>query len=306
MSILHFCNAFFEWELAGLSPSTLEEACNEHFVFQQLQYLPLTYGRPGDGVLATKLPIEQTALPVITLDQTPAYTQLETWGYSLLAKAWAEEKGLRYQMPPWDIVKMVNSKTYSFSKSPLPAARLIFQGDPIEAGTVLKSCYGTAGRGLILSENPNALAFCEAEWKRGLPVISEPFVDRLVDFSTQWHISPSGEIAYIGATICKTTKLGMHKSNIAQKKEPAFLEEHRDFVTEVLEEIALMGYFGPVGFDAMVYGNQKLQPIVEINARKTMGLVALAVQNQQYPGKDVEIAYIPDRDRLLPNIKISI
>ena len=98
----------------------------------------------------------------------------------------------------------------------------------------------------------------------------------------------------------------MHKSNIAQKKAPPFLEEHREFVTEVLEEIALMGYFGLVGFDAMVYGNHKLQPIVEINARKTMGLVALAVQNQHHPGKDVEIAYIPERDRLLPNIKISL
>ena len=160
VSILHFCNAFFEWELAGLSPPTLEEACEEHLVFQQLQYLPLTYGRPGDGVLATQLPEEPTPLPIFTLDQSLPHTQLETWGYSLLAKAWAKEKGLRYQMPPWDIVKMVNSKTYSFSKSPLPGARLIFRGDLLEKGTVLKSCYGTAGRGLILSEHPKALAFC--------------------------------------------------------------------------------------------------------------------------------------------------
>lgn len=306
MSILHLCNVFFEWELAGLCPPKLDEACEKHLVFRQLQYLPLTYGSPDDGVLATQIPNSSTNLPVFTFDQSPPYTHLETWGYSLLAKAWAETKGLRYSMPPWDVIKMVNSKTYSFSKSPLPGSRLLFRGDSLEKGTVLKNCYGSAGRGLVLSESPEALSFCEAEWERGLPVISEPFVDRFVDFSTQWHISQGGEIAYIGATICKTTKLGMHKSNLAQRKKIPFLDEHQFFVSEVLEEIAQMGYFGPIGFDAMLYNNHKLQPIVEINARKTMGLVALIVQNQHYPDKDVEIAYVPKKGLLLPNIKISI
>jgi len=306
VSILHFCNVFFEWELAGLCTGTLEEAVEQHLVFRQLQYLPLTYGHSGEGVLASQKPDIPTSLPVYTFDEAPPFTHLETWGYSLLAKEWAEKKGLQYAMPPWDIVKMVNSKTYSFSKSPLPGARLIFRGDPIEKGTILKSCFGTAGRGLIAAESEKAKAFCEEEWSRNLPVISEPFVDRICDFSTQWLISRGGEIAYIGSTICKTTKMGMHKSNIAQKKPPSFLDEHKVFVTEVLEEIALMGYFGPVGFDAMVYGDHKLQPIVEINARKTMGLIALVLQREKYPGNDVEFAYLPAKDQLLPNIKITI
>ena len=306
MSILHFCNVFFEWELAGLCPDTLEKAVEQHLVFRQLQYLPLTYGKAGEGVLASQKPDTPTPLPVYTFEETPPFTHLETWGYSRLAKEWAEKKGLSYAMPPWDVVKMVNSKTYSFSKSPLPGARLIYQGDPIEKGTVLKSCYGTAGRGLILSESKGVQNFCEREWARGLPVISEPFVDRICDFSTQWFISRGGEIAYIGTTICKTTKMGMHKSNIAQKNELPFLQQHREFVTEVLEEMALMGYFGPVGFDAMIYGDHKLQPIVEINARKTMGLIALVLQREKYPGNDVEFAYTPAKDQLLPNIKIYI
>jgi hypothetical protein len=42
----------------------------------------------------------------------------------------------------------------------------------------------------------------------------------------------------------------------------------------------LLGFFGPVGFDAMLYNHPqtkklRLHPIVEINARRTMGWAAL-------------------------------
>lgn len=306
MSILHLCNVFFEWELAGLAPNSLEEALHQHLVFAQLQFLPLHYGNPGEGVLASIKPKEPAALPIFTLDEQPPFTTLETWGYSLLAKKWAQNKGLHYPLPPSDVVKMVNSKTYSFSKSPLPGSRLLYRGDPIEKGRVLKSCFGTAGRGLIFSDSEGAISFCEKQWARNLPVIAEPYVDRQLDFSTQWMISQSGEIAYLGATLCKTTKKGRHISNIAGMEDPPFLEKQKAAALEVLEEIAQMGYFGPVGFDAMIYGEQKLQPIVEINARKTMGLVALVLSQKHYKGKTIEFAYLPTQDRLLPNIKISI
>nr|NGX37414.1 [Butirosin acyl-carrier protein]--L-glutamate ligase [Chlamydiota bacterium] len=231
----------------------------------------------------------------LTSDRPPA-TKLETWGYSLLAKEWAEERNIAYDMPPWDVVKMVNSKSYSFSKSPLPGSRLIYSGDPIEPNTVLKSCFGAAGQGLISSDSPKAKKFCEEQWKRNLPVISEPWVKRICDFSTQWIISKGGEIAYLGVTLCKTTSSGAHQSNTAGMPAPPFVEEQKAVAEEVLEEIAQMGYFGEVGFDAMVHGNNELQPIVEINARKTMGFVTLMLL-EQYPDSEVELAYIVTKEK---------
>lgn len=204
-------------------------------------------------------------------------------------------------MPPWDIVKMVNSKTFSFSRSPLEGARLIYQGDSFDPNMVLKSCFGTAGRGLIASDSPKAKNFCQQQWDLNLPVIAEPLVQRTLDFSTQWIISTSGEIAYLGVTICKTTSSGIHISNVAGMDPPPYVEKQKKVAMEVLQEMADMGYFGEVGFDAMVYNGEKLQPIVEINARKTMGSLTLNLQQKHYRGKEIELAYIPSREAgLLP------
>ncbi|MDN3507176.1 MAG: hypothetical protein P0S96_08105 [Simkaniaceae bacterium] len=300
MSILHVCNTFFEWELAGLAGNDLASALTINPIMAQLQFLPYVYGNETDSVLATDKPDEMT-IPTYTLDERPPFSKIETWGASKLVQEWALSHDLLYQMPPFDVVKMVNSKTYSFAKSPLPGAKLIYKGDRLEPKMILKSCYGTAGRGLIASDSPKAKGFCENQWQRELPVIAEPWVERSLDFSTQWIISPSGEIAYLGSTICKTTEKGAHIGNIAGGPPPTFVEEQKAAAMPILEEMAIMGFFGNVGFDAMIYGNNQLQPVVEINARKTMGWVTLQVQQKKYPGQHIELAYIPSNEKgILP------
>ncbi|NGX59700.1 MAG: hypothetical protein KR126chlam3_00856 [Chlamydiae bacterium] len=301
MSILHLCNTFFERELAGKAGNDLLAAFLQNPNFAQLQFLPYLYANEGEGLLVTEKP-DTMPLPTYDLEETPPFQKVETWGYSLLAKNWADANGLSYFMPPWDLVKMVNSKTYSFAKSPLPGARLIYKGEPLEKKMVLKSCYKTAGSELIFSDTPEARIFCEAEWDRDLPVIAEPLVERILDFSTQWVISSGGEIAYLGATICKTSSQGAHKSNIAGDSPPSFVEEQKAVAMEVLQEMADLGYFGEVGIDAMIYNQNQLQPIVAINARKTLGWVALMVQKRKYPKEIIELSYLPsEKTGPLPN-----
>lgn len=280
MSILHLCNTFFEWELSDSIGKNLSLAFHKSPIFLQLQFIPRLYVKEQDGIALSE-----------DLDQSFSYQKLETWGYSLLAKSWAEKKGLSYPMPPWDIVKMVNSKTYSFSKSPLPGSRLVFRGDSLRNNTVLKTCYGTAGRGLIFTKDAKALNICEQEWAKNLPLIEEPWVKRKLDFSTQWIITPGKEIAYLGVTICKTDKKGVHQSNIAGAPMPKQVDEQKDFAIPILQEMADLGYFGEVGIDAMIYDDDKLQPVVEINARKTMGWLTLEMhKKQKHP---IELSYLP-------------
>lgn len=298
MSILHVSNIFFEWELAGKAPPTLEEALAQNPICEQLQFLPLVYADSKDAILVTAKPQNAVSHPLFLPEDRPPVGMISSWGYSLLIQEWADKRNIPYPMPPWDIVKMVNSKTYSFSKSPLPGSTLLYQGDPILPNMVLKSCYGTAGRGLIFSDSPKAPSFCQEQWKLGLPIIAEPKVQRDVDFSTQWAISNSGEIAFIGATICETTVNGAHIANSAGMPDPPYVEEQKAVAQEVLQEMADMGYFGEVGFDAMVYNGDQLQPIVEINARKTMGLITLIVQQKHHPEKKVRLAYISSNEPL--------
>jgi len=287
MSILHLCNTFFEWELSGLLPLSLEAAFAQTPIFLQLQYLPTVYADPSDGILTIDM-----------LSQNPPYKQLETWGASLLAKVWADERKIAYEIPNWDLVKMVNSKAYSFAKSPLPGGKLLREGEPIPKDVVLKTCFGTAGRGHLFSSSPKAKSFCAEQWDLGLPVISEPWVDRICDFSTQWKIYPNKAIEFIGLTFCRTTTSGAHQSNVVgdhklEERYSVFIAAQKEKAQTVLEEMADWGFFGEVGFDAMIYGNNLLQPIVEINARKTMGWATLMVQRKHHPNQRVEMAYIP-------------
>lgn len=311
MSILHICNTHFEWELAGQLPSSLEKAFSLHPIFLQLQFLPIVYALEGDGLAVTAFPPENLPFPLHLFKQSPlrGYEKISTWGYSQLVKQWADKQGIPYEMPPWDLVKMVNSKSYSFAKSPLPGAKLLFEKEKVEPHFVLKSCFGTAGQGMILAKEPKADLFCEQQWKRGLPVIAEPWVERVVDFSTQWEIKKESGIIFLGTTFCKTTSAGVHQSNtvgdLQKETEYApFIERQKEIAYFILKEMNEMGYFGEVGFDAMIYldrGEKILQPVVEINARKTMGWVALELQRQHFPQQMIELSFIPSLEKgLLP------
>ncbi len=297
MSILHLCNTFFEWELSGHFRS-LEEAFADNPIFLQLQYLPLLYADVGDGILVT----EKAGMGNFhLLSEHPPFERLELWGHSRLAKTWADKRGINYEIPNWDVVKMVNSKAYSFSKSPLPGGKLIYPGDKIPPNTVLKTCFGTAGRGHLFASSPKVKAFCQEQWDLGLPLISEPWVERTFDFSTQWKIELNGDVAFLGVTLCKTTPSGAHQSNIVgdrkwEEQWAPFIDAQKTKAMEVLKEMAEWGYFGEVGFDAMIYGDRQLQPIVEINARKTMGWAALMLQQKHYPNQTVEMAYVSTKD----------
>ena len=49
-----------------------------------------------------------------------------------------------------------------------------------------------------------AVAFWPHQWSLGLPVVAEPWLCRLLDFSTQWNLSKQGKSSFIGATVFKT------------------------------------------------------------------------------------------------------
>ena len=314
MSILHICNTHFEWELDGALPPTLEAAFAQNPIFLQLQFLPLVYGSIGDGLVVTAFPekFPESELTLYPLISKPPFQKISSWGHSKLIQDWAVSRGIHYEMPPWDLIKMVNSKAYSFAKSPLPNSRLIFDDEEFSPGFVLKSCFGTAGTGHMFSENPKAKEFCQMQWRKNLPVIAEPWVFRIVDFSTQWFISTDGQITYLGVSFCKSSKTGVHQSNTVgdyerEKKYAYFISEQKEIASAVLQEMSDLGYFGNVGFDAMIYlegSEEKLQPIVEINARKTMGFVALMLYKKYK--KPLELAYINSTaPGLLPNSVID-
>jgi hypothetical protein len=278
MHTLHICNTFFESRLEQTNPLSLEEAFGQHPVFLQLQYLPFLYADSGDGVLVTVAPPEnflssKKDLPTFHLVQErsfPQYQKIDAWGHSKEILEWAKKKHLPYAIPDWDVVKIVNSKAFSFELCPLEDGALIFDETDLKrwlqlqkGPAVLKTCFGFSGRGHLRihqgDDVAKALAFIAKERAKQLPIIAEPWLERILDFSTQWEIFSSGEIKKIGETICENDPKGGYLSNQVGGKEDLFgdyidfLYEHERVVSPILQLIKSLGYFGNVGIDAFIY-----------------------------------------------------
>ena len=339
MPKLHIANTFFEWELETEPKMSLSEAFIQHPIFRQLQFLSLLYAKSDDGVLLSDMPsadywesLKNKGISVsrhFMLEENTFshFREIESWGPSQLIAEWADRHSLNYLIPPWEIVKLVNSKKFSFENAPkLSGATLLTheaqakQWLPSFPGMkVLKTCYGVSGKGhlIIETETPSdrIFSFLTKEWNKGLPVIGEPWVKRVLDFSTQWYINKDKQITYIGSTICDNDARGQYRFNLVGDENTLFsthlpfLTTHKQIVENVLRDIAELGFFGNVGVDAMLYtfGSDVIQlhPVVEINARKTMGWAALQFQRHYYPNEIVRFAYSSGCAGFLPESVVS-
>ena len=132
-----------------------------------------------------------------------------------------------------------------------------------------------------------------------------PWVNRLFDFSTQWIVSKE-KIVCLGATSFENHPSGSYLATLAGKPFLQYewaLQNHMSVVEPLMREIAEMGFFGNLGVDAFVYqqgGVEKLQPIVEINGRKTMSWVALMIQQKQFPNQILRFSFEKGAGGLLP------
>jgi hypothetical protein len=211
-----------------------------------------------------------------------------------------------------DLVKYVNSKSFSFEFTTLPQATLLY----CEAGLrdwlrsfpgdkVVKSCFGFAGKGNYVvrtnQKTENLLDMCSREWKKGRPMVGEPWLESLLNFSSQWELSKEGEIRFLGITIFETDERGTYKGTRAGPEEllcasfQPWVELHQMKAKKVLENVSKRGFFGPIGIDALLYrcplnNTTELFPIVEINARQTMSRVFLLLQKRYFPNTCIRVA----------------
>jgi len=298
--ILHIANTSFEQELSAPPSTDLLQHLSAHPMYLQLQFLPFLYGNPEDLVFTTVQPelgyFERLKKLGFTPPQfhntLPPSAHIEAWGNSHSVGTWAKIHALSIDTPSWDVVKTVNSKAFSFTHSPkLPGAKLLTNWEELKAWSnqlhgpkILKTCFGVSGRGhfhLETLDAPSLKPFVQRQWDLGYPLIAEPWVHRKCDFSTQWTISKKGNIEYLGCTLCENTVKGRYRGTIVGNPKEllnnyaTLLDTHIHEAKRLLKFMQALGFFGHVGFDAMIYNENLLHPIVEINARKTMGWVAL-------------------------------
>lgn len=164
---------------------------------------------------------------------------------------------------------------------------------------VCKADWGASGRGQVRwqegEDDRPVRQWLEQTLRHQPAVVVEPWLNRRADLSMVGRLSPDGTFLLDGMTRFLSDRRGQYRGAIVGRPwfglDPSitrFLHgdgQDRAFSRRELEAAALSsaaalhqeGYQGPMGIDALVYDTPeglRLRPIVEINARWTMGHVA--------------------------------
>ncbi|WP_029284513.1 hypothetical protein [Pedobacter sp. R20-19] len=150
-----------------------------------------------------------------------------------------------------------------------------------ESPVLIKDPFGVSGSGNILIKRELALKsivkhlYHQEQQGKLIQFIIEPYLDKLTDFSCQLMIEQSGNFKIISFHIMHNEKFRF--SGIEQADESFIkkiqLSGYLVYIEKAAMYIAESGYFGPVCIDSMILSDDRLIPIVEINARKSMGLI---------------------------------
>ncbi|MDR2627586.1 MAG: hypothetical protein LBC40_06100 [Dysgonamonadaceae bacterium] len=168
---------------------------------------------------------------------------------------------------------------------------------------LIKSPFSSSGRGLLWLSGDgmdrSSGQILSGMLKRQGSVSLEKALDKKEDFSMQFHSDGKGKIFFEGLSLFYTDAKGNYLGSLiaSQKQIERIIANYMDF--SLLENIRekLMQYLagtfstvyeGHIGTDMMIYrenGAFRFHPCVEINARTTMGFLALQL-HKRLPEED--------------------
>lgn len=233
------------------------------------------------------------------------------WGWDAPILDWANAHKLATDHPPLEIVKHINSRRFSLGleqelhealplatavENPRELTKALAAFSP-ESGWVIKSEWGMSARERILGRG-STLSDSQANWtnKRfriGESLIVEPWVVSLAESGLQFDVPRQGEggPTCLGVTELLTNRSGMYQgSRFDDQAGREHDWSHAVAVGQVVaERVQALGYFGPLGLDAMWYRGEdcqpRLRPIQDLNARWTMGRLSLGFRRLLRPGE---------------------
>jgi hypothetical protein len=197
-------------------------------------------------------------------------------------------------VPPFEVVKKVNSKVYSHQLSKelfentkgqivTSAGELHTIGmEFLKTGAFLiKSVNGVSGKGIakIFSQKllDNIVKHIDRQEKKGKSTIFllEPLFDKDIDFSSQVIIDENGDFKLLSIQVMHNKNFGFNGMSPASDQLLNTLEKKGYFksIELIVQKLMQEGYYGNVCIDSMLLKDTSIIPCVEINARKSMGYI---------------------------------
>lgn len=308
-------NADFETELAAASGAYRRTAADDD-LNNRLAANLLSLAKPGDALLvtdATNIALQneagKCAVELITtrdaVDQSDH--TFTPWGWTPSAISLGERVGAKIRHVPLDVVRRVNSKLWSHQLEQelgvaLPGATAASTFEELAEAValnrphpddkwVIKSPFGYAARGRVLGRG-SRIEEPQAKWSRkrlaaGETLIFQPWLEVRREYGVVVEIDCSGAVEIRGVSDLQTNGAGTGKGYILGRPPEAHrLAELEEISRIVCARLYQEGYHGAVGIDALEHAGG-LHPLLEVNARYTMGFVALAVEQRLKPTQPV-------------------
>ena len=320
---LLIANTYFDLGLAGRD-IPLYQQLSFNKVCNKLQYLPLLIASSQDIVLVDnyfKLPKLPDFITLPKISRIDAFKHegdelFSPWGVSPSVIKWAKQHQLSLETPAYSIIKKANSKLFSSSICALPHSHIIYDIKDLKqvldtfpyASFVLKHPFGVSARGNYVHTKQvlNTAVYAAMEKKlETSPFCLEPWMNRKVDFSTQWELTQQGECILLAFILLHNHPKGSTRTLISGPFDQLFPKTYHSFLYRAVEKARYLlgmwkniGYFGPLGIDGMIYEDPlshqlHLHPMLEVNARVSLGRIALFFQQQYFKNKVLEQSFYP-------------
>jgi len=220
------------------------------------------------------------------------------WGWTPSAMTDGVAMGALVNAPPLDVVVRVNSKRFSHAVEralgiATPGARLVESRAELDEALattcpgpndkwVVKDLFGFAARERVLGRGPRldpaSETWVERKLVRGLALLVEPWLDVVREYGIPIQVAADGSVDVLGIVDVATNGAGVSTGYyFGRPIDSGVRAELERVAIDVGRRLYAEGYSGPAGIDALecVTG---LRPLLEVNARYTLGFVALAVE----------------------------
>lgn len=310
-SRLWYMNADFEAELAqGSGPyrrlpafAALNRRLAPHLLWLACAGDALLLNGPRPVSLereADRRQVELISPEPSLLQPTRAFTP---WGWTRSAVAVGEQVGAIVRPVALEVVARVNSKLWSHALEielglSLPGAAIASTFEELQEAVahacpqanekwVIKSAFGFAARERVLGRGPT-IGEPQAKWAvgrlaKGETLIFQPWLEVIREYGVVMEISRDGSFEIQGISDLQTNGAGTGTGYILGRSPSLYRARELERIASIVSErLFKEGYYGPVGIDALEHTGG-FHPLLEINARYTMGFIAVAVERSLKP-----------------------
>ena len=223
-----------------------------------------------------------------------AYSHVSPYSIEPYTDKFCQYYGLERPGPDITTIRTVNSKVFSHQLAkelfPDTTGGIIHASSELEpfsatltegASFLIKDEFGVSGKGNLLISSPQILKrivkHLSKQERAGKTTrfLLEPFLDKDIDFSCQFEIDVTGQLHVRSVQTMENSGFAFSSIQTADQTFQDYLERQSYFeqVEAIAKRLYQVGYYGPVCLDSMRLKNGSIVPIIEINARKSMGFI---------------------------------